>query len=383
MSIEEKTLLELLKQSQFVSSGTINYDDVDIDVLYDEASIQTVLGLIATEIPPEFINEKWHQAQFRQKANYIRYCNAEDELVHVLDKEHIPFVILKGNAAAVSYNDPTCRSMGDIDFIVPKELFEKTRKILLENGYLLEKEAEYYTRHISFSKNGYCFELHRCFSHEDINIEEFISNGIKNRLTIEVFDHIFPILPKIPNGLVLLDHMRNHLKNALGLRQVVDWMMYVYRNLDDDFWNNEFGPIVIDLGMDTLAKTATRMCQIYLGLPDTITWCKDADENTCQQLMNCILVSGNFGRKNGQGKAVESVSLNVRKKGFFRFLQTVGERNWLLYQKHHWLKPFCWCYQLIRYTKKGFKSGRTKTQLKEDLERSNERYELLKKLGIE
>ena len=383
MSKEEIVLLALIKQFQFGVLNPICWDDVNMDVLYEEASIQTVLGLIATEIPPEFINEKWHQAQFRQKANYIRYCSAEDELVHVLDKEHIPFVILKGNAAAVSYNDPTCRSMGDIDFIVPKELFEKTRKILLENGFFLKKESVYYTRHISFSKNGYCFELHRCFSHEDINIEEFISNGIKNRLTIEVFDHFFPILPKIPNGLVLLDHMRNHLKNALGLRQVVDWMMYVYRNLNDDFWNNEFGPIVIDLGMDTLAKTATRMCQIYLGLPDTITWCKDADENTCEQLMNCILVSGNFGRKNGLGNSVERIGTNIMRDGLFHRLQVSGERNWKAYHKHHWLKHLCWFYQMFRYAKQGFKTGRNTKQLKEDLERSNERYELLKKLGIE
>lgn len=383
MSIEEKTLLELLKQSQFVSSGTIKYDDVDIDALYDEASIQAVLGMIAPEIPPDLFDDKWKLAVLRQKANYIRYCNAEDELVRLLGDESIPFVILKGNAAAVLYKDPSCRTMGDIDFLVPNGLFDKTKSILLENKYIIEKESEQYTRHNVFSKNGICFELHRRFSHDDLNIEKYISDGFENRLNTKVFEHVFPILPKLSNGLVLLDHMRNHLKNALGLRQVIDWMMYVNCYLDDDFWNSEFGGIVTDLGMDTLAKTATRMCQIYLGLPETINWCKDADDNTCEQLMDCILVSGNFGRKNGQGNSVESVALNVRKKGFFRFLQKVGERNWVLYKKHHWLKPFCWLYQFFRFTKKGIKSKRNYSQLKKDFERSNDRYELLKKLGIE
>ena len=194
--------------------------------------------------------------------------------------------------------------------------------------------------------------------------------------------HEFPMLSPLANGLVLLDHMRRHLKSGLGLRQVIDWMMYVYHNLDDEFWNSSFRTIAEDKGMDKLAITATRMCQIYLGLPETITWCKSADEKTCEQLMECLLVSGNFGRKNGQGNLVETVSTFIKQEGLFKWLQYAGEHNWETYHKHHWLKPLCWFYQIFRYAKQGFKTGRNKKQLKADLDRSKDRYDLLKKLNI-
>lgn len=47
-----------------------------------------------------------------------------------------------------------------------------------------------------------------------------------------------------------------------------------------------------------------------------------------------------------------------------------------------WLKPFCWIYQGFRYAKQGIKSGRNREQLKNDLKRSKERVEVLKRIGI-
>ena len=160
-------------------------------------------------------------------------------------------------------------------------------------------------------------------------------------------------------------------------------MMYVYRNLDDEYWENEFSRVAKEKKMEKLAVTATRMCQMYLGLPETITWCKGADEKTCEELMECLLASGNFGRKNGRGNSVETVSTNMKRKGLFRWLQYAGEFNWEAYHRHHWLKPFCWLYQIFRYAKQGVKTGRNRKQIRGDLDRSKERFELLKKLGIE
>ena len=225
------------------------------------------------------------------------------------------------------------------------------------------------------------FELHHHFSNE-VNIEDYLIEGLKHPVTASIDGHEFPMLPKLANGLVLLDHMRQHLRSGLGLRQVIDWMMYVYRNLDDDFWNLEFMEVTKEKDMYILAITATRMCQLYLGLPETTTWCKSADDKLCEQLIECLLVSGNFGRKNAQGNSVETVSTSIKQKGLFCWLQYAGEYNWEAYHKHHRLKPFCWFYQIFRYAKQGLKTGRNKEQLKGDLERSKDRYDLLKKLNI-
>lgn len=338
----------------------MRFDGVDWNEVYNEASFQTVLGIVAPEVPEELSDEKWQQVQFSLLASYIRYCHAEGELKYVLDEAEIPFVVLKGNAAAISYKDPSRRAMGDIDFLVLKNMYSKTKNILEENRYV-ENHGDH--RHIEYNKDGFTFELHHHFSYE-INLEDYLLEGVKHSIIASIDGHEFPILPELENGLILLDHMRQHLKSGLGLRQVIDWMMYVYRNLDDEYWENEFSRVAKEKKMDKLAVTATRMCQMYLGLPETITWCNGADEKTCEELMECLLASGNFGRKNGKGNSVETASTNVKRKGLFRWLQYAGEFNWEAYHRHHWLKPFCWLYQIFRYVKQGVKTGRNRKQIR-------------------
>ena len=379
MNNEQSVLLSLIKQSQFGPSGTISFIDVDLDTLYKEASQQAVLSLIAPEIPNDHTNKKWIEAQYRQKAAYILYCNSQDDLKTILDNADIPFVILKGNSSAISYTDPSRRSMGDIDILVPQELYLKTKSVLSSSGYIEEHDNG---RHASFKKDKQSIEVHHHFSN-GIDVENYLIAGLKERKLAVIDGHEFPMLPRLANGIVLLDHFRKHLLSSVGIRQVIDWMMYVYHELNDDFWFNDFEPVAKEKGLDKLAITLTRMCQLYLGLPKTITWCSSANENLCNRLLKSVFDSGNFGRKKGKGKTFESVLVRIQNvKGLFKWLQTVGERTWDSYKKHHWLKPFCWIYQFFRFTKKFLKSGRTQEELKNDINNSNERYELLKDLNV-
>ena len=51
MNIEEAALLSLIKKSQFGVEDTINWSDVDMNALYNEAFDQSVLSIVANEIP--------------------------------------------------------------------------------------------------------------------------------------------------------------------------------------------------------------------------------------------------------------------------------------------------------------------------------------------
>ena len=380
MNIEEAALLSLIKKSQFGVEDTINWTEVDMNALYNEAFDQSVLGIIASEIPDEYVTQKFVDAKHRQKASYILYCHSQDELKKILDDACIPFIILKGNASAISYADPTCRMMGDIDILVPQDLYDKTKDILSSAGY--EKGYDN-GRHCGFKKEKTSIEVHHHFSHfEEYDFESYIIDGLNLRELVLVDGHEFPMLPKLANGIVLLDHFRRHLQSSVGLRQTVDWMMYVYRNLDDDYWNSEFKAILEEKGLVKFVVTLTRMCQIYMGLPDTITWCAEADADLAKRLMENIFISGNFGKKNKAGYKVERVKVGFKHEGMFHALQRVGENTWDAYQKHHWLKPFCWIYQSFRFAKKFIKAGRTPSEFKDDMYRCDERYELLKELNI-
>ena len=397
-------MLELIKRSQFPeeyeapSAGTAHteaaafYEDLDWDKLFKETFSQSVLGVAWSGFGafpelknsmPEEIRLKWKEAEDRQLVNYIRYMHAQADLTDLMREKEIPFAVLKGLAAAVYYRDPSKRAMGDIDFIVPQDLFEKTRAVLLDAGYTLKCEDPEYIRHIAFDRDGVHFELHHHFSHEDRDVEHFVTDGIADAQKAVIDGTEFAMLPPLGNGIVLLDHMKNHLKSGLGLRQVIDWMMYVSNALDDGFWEAEFRSAAEEVRLEKLAKVVTKMCRKCMGLPsDNITWCDDAEDRLCDDLIENLLISGNFGRRNGEGNKIENVTASIKREGLFRRLQSAGKSNWKAYKKHKWLKPFCWIYQSGRYMRQGFKAKRSGAQLKDDLKRAENRNKLLRELEI-
>ena len=315
----------------------------------------------------------------------IRILYAQDELVSLLQNANIPMVILKGAAAAVYYAEPMQRTMGDIDLIVPKNEFENAQRLMDNSCYRREcEDAENPdNRHIAYQKDGITIELHRRFSSDGIDIERYVQQGLEQMQEGEIAGHCFPMLPPLENGLVLLAHVAQHLRNGLGLRQMIDWMMYVHAVLTDEYWRASFRPAAADCGLETLAITATRLCQKYLGLPDPITWCDGADDKLTDDLLENLLVTGNFGHTHGPGSSVETVTTNIKRTGLFRYLQKQGEHNWKAYQDHAALRPFCWAYQICRYIRRGFGTGRSGIQLAEDYNRSRARYDLLTRLGID
>ena len=271
--------------------------------------------------------------------------------------------------------------MGDIDYLVPPEHFDQAKGLLLANGYEIEDDPRN-PRHMHVHKDSISFEQHRFFSSEGIDVERFISEGMNHIEMTEIYGTSFPMLPKLANGLVLLGHMVQHLKSGLGLRQVVDWMMFVNSELTDTFWTEMFEPAAKESGLDKVAVITTQMCVKHLGLPAEIHWCEEGEEKLCLELMESLLSSGNFDRKRGKGSSVERVVASIRGKGLFKNLQVAGEYNWKAYHKHKWLKPLAWAYQIGRYAKKGFQAKRSGKQLKEDWERGKNRDILLNKMGI-
>ena len=381
LCIEELALLRLIRKSLFGVSADIP-DGADWDIVYQEAQNQAVCGLIEEGTLSESMAQ-WQISRYQILANNIQLLHVQRELVQLLNKHGIPFAILKGTAAAIYYPRPCYRTMGDIDIIVPQSHFMTASALMEKNGYVIShKEDNPKARHIGYLKDDKVIELHHHFSHQDVSVEKYIIDGFKHIEEADINGDVFPMLPPLTNGLILLDHMRSHLQSGMGLRQVIDWMMYVDKMLGDEAWEKSFRQAAESIKLDMLAITATRMCQIYLGLKDDKThWCRAADDTLCERLMELVLSSGNFGRKLGKGNQVETVTMAMRKDGLFRCLQRAGEYNWKAYNQHRWLKPLCWFYQIIRYGRKGILSGRGKMILT-DIERSKERFDVLKKLKV-
>ena len=359
----EKALLSLLRASLW---GEKSEYELTSDVLR-EANDHTVAGLIAND------------ALLPHAASFFQYMYCQDELLAIFKEAGIPVAIIKGSATALYYPEPYRRSMGDYDFIAPKEYFVDAWGLLERNGYVTKKtRSDKAEREVPFFKDRREYELHYNFSDFNIDISKFVDEGLCSIETGRIDDHEFPMLPPLANGLVLLTHISHHLHLGLGLRQVIDWMMYVDGVLDDEFWSSTFKPVTDELGLTTLAITVTALCQNYLGLPSR-SWCQGADDSLVDQLLTAILEAGNFGIKTGTGNNVETVTAAMKSRGVFYYLQLAGEHNWALYHRYHVLKPLCWLYQIFRYIRQGIGRG---FKLKDDIDRGSARADLLKKLGV-
>ena len=262
MNQAEQVLLQAIQKSLWNKDITFP-DNTDWNAVLKEAEDQAVLGIVIGVAPADAQRE-WRGRASYVTAHFVRILHYQEQLYKLLKSNGIPMAILKGTAAAIYYPNPSQRTMGDIDFIVPEDCFDKAKELLIQNGYNVKDDPQY-RRHIDVSRDGIFFEMHRFFSELGIDIESYIVNGIPEAEIVTIHGNSFPILPKTANGLVLLAHLAFHLKTGLGFRQIIDWMMFVNQNLDDAFWNQSFRNDAKKTNLDVVAITITKRCQKILN----------------------------------------------------------------------------------------------------------------------
>ena len=377
-----KTILSAVRKALFNEDIQIS-DSVDWEKVFAESKKQAISRIVHVGLKgclPQYIENEWKQFDYSTTYLFFQIIDEQRKIIDLLSGNGIPFVILKGAAAAIYYPSPEFRTMGDIDFLVPPKYYESAKMLFVQNQY--EQNGKEDERHIKFNKNSVLFEMHHHFSNKDdfVNVDPYIDRCMSRLENGKIRGFNFPMLSSLENGIVLLAHFRQHLMVGVGLKQVLDWMMYAHAVLKDNYWKSVFRPELEKIGLEQLAIVVTRMCQIYLGLPKDITWCSKADETLCARLMNNIMQTGNFGSKHGSGTDIEKTFVNFRRNGLLKYLQRAGEFNWEAYHKHSWLKPLAWLYQIFRYLRQGKETNRARNHLLDDYNRSKERYKLLKDL---
>lgn len=361
--------------------------DVELGDVIQELKNQTVqflaVDLLIRENPGKA--ESYLVASAQSAMRWYSILDLQQEICQQLADEGIPCAVVKGAAAALFYPQPNGRLIGDIDLLVKAEDFEKACQLISQGADFVGQTD----RHTEYRRNGITVEIHRSFSTlRDPRKRECsdrrIFGAINAAQILSLEDYSFPGLPPVEHGLVLLEHISTHLEEGLGLRQILDWMMFVDRYLDDRLWQEEYAPLFKKLELETLAVTVTRMCQMYLGLRTDITWCDGADEQLCRELMEYILNQGNFGRKLQRGSNMASSIFGATGdlRVVFRILQTRGCKNWKAVSRYPILKPFAWLYQLIRYIVRGLGTKHPIRFLRTAMKRSKTKGEFLEALGV-
>lgn len=376
---DQLALLELLKKALFGRKPSFP-PDTDWDAVLREAQAHTVVALAAPAVPEEEA-PKWEDAVYQNMALYLRMLYAQENLVKLFAENEIPMVILKGTAAAIYYPEPARRTMGDIDFLVPPERFDDAKRLMERSGYTPEEENE---KHCAYLQYGVEYEMHRSFSAYGLDVDTALAQGLANVEDAVISGSHFPMLPQAENGLVLLAHLRQHLldsEHGLGLRQVVDWMLYVHANAASEQWREAFSALAHRYRLDTLARAVNTVCKTWLGLPDDVPL--SADDAATSELISRIMACGNFGAKKTEEELLVPAPQNVleeaRQIGLFRYLQQAGLSNWKAAQRFGLLRPFAWLYQCFRYLFFFLAGGR---RLRRELKAAGREAQFKNRIGV-
>lgn len=322
-------------------------------------------------------------------SNWYSLMMAQDGVLAEFREADIPVVVLKGAAAAAHYPQPNSRSMGDIDLIVPPDHFEQAFSLMERLGWENDIELEINPRHAGFKKVG-CpeVELHRYFStctnkQQAHFLDQAIYDAIPRAEWTDVAGFSVPVLP-LENGLVLLAHVNQHLGSGLGLRQILDWQMFVDVHLTDELWERGFQHAAQQVGMEKLAVTTTWLCRTYLGFQTSATWFSDADAQLASDLLLYIMQRGNMGRKMERGaRATRTVLHNLRSPAaVVRYLYEGGRAHWAPARKHAWLAPAACLYQVGHVIRKGLARNVNMSELVTDARSAQEDIDLLKRLEV-
>lgn len=384
----EESLKQILSHALFGTPlETSVFDEANLIKELEQQTVLSIVGKCIESLP--FSDQAKQYCICSSMGKYAfahRLLYEQSLLIDLMKENEIPMAILKGSAAAINYPEPAYRTFGDVDFIVPEMDFSRAYQLMLENGYVMSYDEDHVDYHYTLQKEAITFELHK---HPAGLPEDSRQNLIMNQLRedllqpeeTELEGYRIPILPVVSNGLVLLLHIRKHLQGGLGLRQIIDWMMFVDKHLGDHAWEQQFQVILEESKLDTLAKTVTKMCQMNLGLRKNILWCQNASDQLCDALWRYVMEKGNFGRKEGiESKGKNFISYGYNMKELFLHLQHQGERNWKLLRKYPWLKCFAWLHHLGICMQYVFQRKTVIKSLKSDLEQGGSRAKMIKKL---
>lgn len=356
----QETLLGILSQVLTGTEYTIPAD-TDWAALYAESKAQAVLPMVFSHISAlctdKEVFDRWKAVTIRSLQKNRKVQVQHGQLHQLLTEHSIPYVIIKGCASARDYPDPLLRAMGDVDFLVSKDHWNRAKEILLQAGF--EAYGEDHAFHLSFCKKGFEMEMH----HEPFGLKgekaeallELVPGLVENGSLVTCDDITFRMSDPFGHGIVLLLHAYRHLINSgVGVRHLCDWAAFISGFSGDEF-DRIFRERFQALGIWKLTQVFSATCHRYLGIPYQ-PWMGKIDETECKMLMMDIFNGGNFGQGSGE-RLTQNMSLynedQLAEGGSFlqmvRGLNRTALTRYPRLMKIKIFRPFGWMILGVRY----------------------------------
>ena len=391
ISSEQKTLLSLLGHGLFSAPLTIE-PDVDWVGVAREARAQAVFSVAFNNYKSLPLSD---ELSARVKATLMKYalsasaCFKNHSYLHgLMEKNGIPYCVVKGAASASYYPDPILRAMGDVDFYVHPDEIDRAVKIFEGEGF--ERADMNHPSHIVLRNGAKHFEMHfKPVGYHDGWIGEMLLEYWKDILETsrmyqgELAEFRGPSV--FHHGFIMLTHLQKHLvSEGVGLRHFCDWALFASSLSNEEFVETFESPLK-RIGLFRLAQVLSLGAVKYLGM-EYRAWMGD-DYDTAEELLADIIYGGNFGRKDKQ-RVYEGLFIVERgtgdvKKGRIRMifgsLNYIVDNHWRAAKKFPLLYPIGWVFFSMRYLIR-VALGKRQMNLVDTYKKSGERKEKYSKL---
>ncbi len=308
---------------------------------------------------PEDIYDSWTRLAANALTARFYMLQAQEDLIALI-KAKYPYVILKGTSAAAYYPEPEFRALGDVDFLIQKKDKHDIEKLLLSAGYT--KKGGKHPNHVVFSKERAYIEMHFDvagipYGWRGDEVRDFLKQAVLQPVEKTQSQQSFYAPQDMYHGLILLLHMQHHmLGEGLGVRHLTDWAVYVKQTYQQAFWEDKLIPFLKKIGLFYYAQVMTKTCALYLKI-NCPNWCMEIDDEVCELVIQDILDSGNFGRKN-ENRAKSAMLVSERGKNgmkhsaFYNLahgLHTSVMLKYPIIKKIPILYPFLYSWRALRF----------------------------------
>ncbi len=404
IDLENRVLLSLIAKTSFGKDipflqGEEKLEDINWAMVYNESIQQTVVLFASdaitpyTDIIPKEVMGKWLAYSAKSFSSNMFVVNYQNELVDFLQNNNYKYIILKGLSSASYYEKPDLRMLGDVDFLIENHKKDEIAQCLQNQlNYSIYKSIDHIC-HITMTRGRAAIEMH--FEIPGIPhgkngeyVREFIKSILDDVQNSKLVDCEFTAPSHLYHGVIILLHMLHHMTTeGLGLRHLCDWGAFVNKTANMDFWNTDFIPFLKKINLVTYASVMASVCHKYMGI-DMPKNLPVADDAICGEIMNDILLSGNFGNKDEQyhksGLLVSENGKDSMEKSTFSVLlsklDAAVKTHWPWLKKWKILLPFAYIYFALKYYWKVLKGQRP--SLTSLMPEANRRKELYKKLEI-
>ncbi len=390
----EKILLNMLANNLFGAGRNVNLNEENINAVWGEAYTQAVT-LTAFHNCDNVLLKSKKYSYIKAQLSLALADNAKVDFEHIricsiMKAADIPCVILKGFSSALYYADPLMRSMGDVDFFVDTDDFEKASRILAGNGY--EVTGKDHDVHDVYFNNVCRCEMH--FQPAGIpqgkpgvKIRKYLSDLLEKSQTVDTELGKITVPSTYHHGLIILLHMCHHLTgDGLGLRHLCDWAVFLNTLGESDFLEL-FEKTFKDIGLWDFAKMMTFISCKYLGLP-TMGFAENVDKQLAEYILTDIIIGGNFGQKSAD-RSHESLlisSKNSKKTSMFRqffiSINSIVYRNWKITKKLRFLLPIGWLFFGGRYLIRSLSGKRPQIRPQKIAKEATQRKRLYEELNL-